>query len=79
MSSRASDRKDSTPQSFRRPAALRDFRALYVRFGSIATEEAEAARPRMSALRPKADLDRRDGRVWERGFRSARCGVWYRV
>src|ERR1700730_7516673 len=38
-------------------------RTVHVRFGSIATEEAEAARPRMSALRPKADMDRRDGHV----------------
>jgi hypothetical protein len=48
----------------RETAALRDFDPLYVRFGSIATEEAEAARQRMSALRPKANMDR-----------SARCGA----
>jgi hypothetical protein len=44
-------------------AALRDLDRAYVRFGSIATEEAEAARPRRSALRPKADMDRRDEHV----------------
>src|SRR6266446_914781 len=36
---------------------------VFTQPGSIATEEAEAARPRMSALRPKADMDRRDGHV----------------
>jgi hypothetical protein len=39
----------------RKTAALQDFSPVYARFGSIANEGAEAARPRMSALRPTAD------------------------
>jgi hypothetical protein len=39
-------------------AALRDFRAADVRYGSFATDAVEATRACMSALPPKADIER---------------------
>jgi hypothetical protein len=46
---------DETPRPAQETAALPNFDPADDRYGSIANEEAEAARPRMSALRPTAD------------------------
>jgi hypothetical protein len=55
-SSRAFNRKDSTPQLRQETAALRDFNPRYDRSGSKAAETISASLRPMSALPPKADI-----------------------
>jgi hypothetical protein len=74
-----SDRKDSTPRLRQETAALRDFNPPFVRCGSLATEEVEAALPSMSALLRKRTNNGqsrcRRRSAEKRGSKSSSCDV----